>query len=162
MPQPGERDGERPAPQLRRTGAGGVEHAADHPVDGDEVDGGDAGGHLTGGDGAGEQVADDGGHALVGAAHDGGRAVLAPHGTTQGRVGGLELELALEEADDPAPGVLLARGLVGEGADGVDVVAEDGVEQVLPVGEAAVDGPDAHLGLARDRVVGDVQTPCGT
>ena len=64
-----------------------------------------------------------------------------------------EFHAALEQVDDALPAVVHRQRLVGDGEDRIEFLLEEDVDELLAVGKAAVDGADAHVGLARDRLV---------
>ena len=61
-------------------------------------------------------------------------------------VGGLRLHPPGDEVAQPGPGVGVGRGRLDPGHDGVDLLLEQRVDQVGPVGEAPVDRAHAHPG----------------
>ena len=67
----------------------------------------------------------------------------------------------LEEAHEPVPGVHVAEALVGERHELRDLVLEQRVDELLLVGEAAIDGADAYARAPGDLVERDGQAFLG-
>jgi hypothetical protein len=69
----------------------------------------------------------------------------------------LDLELLLQEPGEPGPGVAVLRGPLGEADHRVDVLAEQGVQQVLTLREAPVHRAHPRAGGPGDVFVSDIQ-----
>jgi hypothetical protein len=83
------------------------------------------------------------------------------HDLLEPAVLGLNADGTLKPVDEAGPRVLAGQGVLGLGNELRKALLEQGVDEALPVGEAAIDGADPDARSAGDLVERDPQAAFG-
>jgi hypothetical protein len=152
-----EDDGEVPLPELVAKLGGLGRDRAEHGAHDGDVGGGDVGPELSGGLGGFDEVGDEGQDLASGVLDPLVAGVAAGHQLGETPVGDLEAKRFSYEADQSFPRVGHCGGGAGHGSDLFDALPEKGVDELLLVGEASVDGADPDIGSGGNVVEGDLE-----